>query len=140
MNHSGHLHHSHFLPRVSDKGVPFTIEVVQSLRTNLAPLVQTVQLPEAKLGSFLMWLGKMPQCPALVAPSMPGGRLLVAGSGQGQAHLAGDRDNEATAAVPAFLSECPMCSSHVAPITSFTLHQNPVRKMLLLPWYHRRGT
>lgn len=85
MNHSGHLHHSQFLPRVSDKGLPFKLEVVQSLRKILAPLVQTVQLPEAKLGSFLMWLGKIPQCPALVAPSMPGGRLMVAGSGQGQA-------------------------------------------------------
>lgn len=86
MNHSGHLHHSQFLPRVSDKGLPFKLEVVQSLREILAPLVQTVRLPEAKLGSFLMLLGKIPQCPALVAPSMPGGRLLVAGSGQGQAH------------------------------------------------------
>lgn len=140
MKHSGHLHHSQFLPRVSDKGLPFKLEVVQSLRKILAPLVQTVQLPEAKLGSFLMWLGKIPQCPVLVAPSMPGGWLLVAGSGQGQAHLAGDNDNQATAAVPAFLSECPMCSSHLTPITSFTLHHNPVRKMLLLSWYHRRGT
>lgn len=54
MNYSVHLHLS---TRVSDQGLPFQLEVAQSLRKSSDPLVQTFQLLEAKPGSFLNLLG-----------------------------------------------------------------------------------
>lgn len=68
---------------------------------------------------------------------MPVEEPLVAGIGQGKAHLASDNDNEATAVVLDFFCEGSMCSKHLTYVTSYTFYQNLTRKMLLLSWCHK---